>query len=351
MSDGGRTAIGANCSNSMSTTSKYATGCVALVLYLLAAGVFCIGYLAAHDQYGNVDISAEVVGFVLSMVIGAIARMVQTSNTKQVMATVSGDALALKRQLASGRGVPPFFLYLRSFSSDSASVENPAHSSMIIMPGYHRPGAVAWETFFAKAVERYGRLISLGTVTESATADRIVTSDREWRNDFILLATFADAIFIQPSARAGTLWEIEWLKRKLYLSKCIFVIRGLPDEHELRAIGVSLPPESRDPFFTIDSHGNVTRLHQGVNIRKQGRVLSAVADLVSLARANPQRDFASSWKRFQADLAELPQEPATKTNVRAGTPVDVRPIICVECGRRLYGPVCAACERQNLHGA
>jgi hypothetical protein len=290
----------------MSTTSKHGTGCAALFFYLLAAGVFCIGMLAAHDERGESNVGAEFIVGVVSMAIGSVARSLQSSNTRRVMVAASDDASSLKRRLASGHEVPPFFLYLRSFSTDKVSVENPAHTSIILLPGDHKPGAVAWETLFAKAVERYGRLISLGSVTESVTADRIVTSDFEWRNDFILLATFADAIFIQPSARGSTLWEIEWLKKKLYLSKCIFIIRGLPDEHELRAIGVSLPPRSRDPFFTIDAHGTVTHLRLGVSIRKQRRVVSAVSDLLSFTRANPQHDFAASWTRFQADLAELP---------------------------------------------
>ena len=331
----------------MSTASKYATGCIANFFYLLAAAAFFVGMTAAHDPYGNLDVTMGFAVGVVSLLIGSLARMLHSSHTTRVMVAASKDALALKRQLASGRSVPPFFFYLRSFSSDNAGVENPAHTSMILLPGYHKPGGVAWETLFAKAVERYGRLISLGSTTEAATADRILTSDREWRNEFILLATFADAIFIQPSTRAGTLWEIEWLKRKLYLSKCIFVIRGRPDEHELRAIGVALPPESRDPFFTIDVHGNVTRLHHGVNIRKQRRVLSAVADLLSLARVDPQRDFAASWQRFQADLAELPQKPTPAIDALAKTLIEMRPYNCAKCGRKLFNPLCMACGHQN----
>jgi hypothetical protein len=191
----------------MSTASKYATGCAGFFCYLLAAAVFFLGMMAAHDQHGELNVAMALVVGCVSLAIGFLGRTMHSTNTEQAMAAVSYEALALKQQLASGHGVQPFFLYLRSFSSDTASVENPAHTSMIMLPGYHKPGVVAWETLFAKAVERYGRLISLGRLTESATADRIVTSDREWRNDFVLLATFADAIFIQPSARASALGD------------------------------------------------------------------------------------------------------------------------------------------------
>src|ERR1043165_5257452 len=98
----------------------------------------------------------------------------------------------------------------------------------------------------------------------------------------------------------------------------------LPRSRRNRACAVSKNEPARRVLASMDGVDAAAR--------------SAVADLVSLARANP---------RFQADLAELPHGPATTTGVRLKWPIELRPYNCAQCGRMLFNPLCMACGHQN----
>ncbi len=123
-----------------------------------------------------------------------------------------------------------FFLYLRPFSvTGRLGAANPEYNSAPMQPrAYSQPRTIDFETRLASLIEPLGPLVALGHPGEQFGAGRILSADEQWKNNFESLATRAKAILLIPSSTPGTLWEIEWLVQRGFVSRCIFVMPPAP---------------------------------------------------------------------------------------------------------------------------
>jgi hypothetical protein len=134
-------------------------------------------------------------------------------------------------------------------------------------------GDMDLETILAYSLSRISSMIALGHPGEHIGAGRIKTSDEHWQAEIMRLIDKADLIFLIPSHREGTLWEIKNLMQGEHLSKTIFVmppnIIFEKEPYELqwkqaseaaRGFGVDLPPYEREgTFFRMDTNGTLIR--------------------------------------------------------------------------------------------
>jgi hypothetical protein len=132
-------------------------------------------------------------------------RRVQTDQDRN-----AGDfARALQAEEFKDKELPPLFcLYLRPFVTTDKI----------------RIGDMDLETIVAYSVARICPMLALGHPGEHIGAGRIKTSDEHWQEEIMRLIENAKLIFIIPSHREGTLWEIRNLKQGKYLSKTIFIM-------------------------------------------------------------------------------------------------------------------------------
>lgn len=296
----------------------------ASVAYLAAIGLFAglTIYFAAAGRRAQKNLNAEIM--------------------RQRSAETHRDVLLAIRE---GRAPPPFFLYLRPFYADELLVENPRASSIPFLPSHYYEPAVSWESVFAERVETFGRFVSLGTTSDSLSADRIESDESTWMNDFVLLASFANCIFVWPSTRPGTRWEINWLLRKDLVRKSVFVIADGYDAFTemcgdtwdyVRAFLLKLgfaPPAERGCLFTAD---NKIALHRRLRLSRW-RAQTTLREIITVVG---ERDLARGWDLWRSAQAEQ-QDAASQWQLDELDLV----LPCVMCGSALETIVCSVCEQ------
>jgi hypothetical protein len=89
---------------------------------------------------------------------------------------------------------------------------------------YNQSETTDLETMLERAVHQSGILVALGQPGEMIGAGRVAVAEEEWKDRFAALARYAACIFVIPSHRTGTAWEIQWLHQNDLLAKCVFVM-------------------------------------------------------------------------------------------------------------------------------
>jgi hypothetical protein len=219
---------------------------------------------------------------------------------------------------------------------------------LAFLPSHYYAPSVSWESLFAERVEEFGRFVSLGRTSDELGADRIETSDDTWIDDFVILASFADQIFIWPSTRPGTRWEIKWLLEHELLPKCIFVVANGYDDfiettgeswNYVRAFLLMLglnPPVRDGTLFAPAVAPVVTRR---LSVLRRRKSLRAIRELLSVTRY--PESAALRWNNWYAMAERLRAAPAVIETEELGLLLP-----CVECGRALSTIVCAVCEHE-----
>lgn len=164
-----------------------------------------------------------------------------------------------KRVSADVAAGPPlrFGLFLRPFSGTGtfdAQVRDAA--------------AVDLESLLERALGPATPLLALGSGSEALVvgAMRVFLPNAVWWNGFVRLADQAAVVFVVPCGEGETAREIEWLARRRFLSKCVFVMpetvgRGgvRVDLHEMSTVVVER--EEDDARGAVD-HGAAWTLAQ-----------------------------------------------------------------------------------------
>ncbi len=177
------------------------------------------------------------------------------------------DAFAAKifEQLRSGKQAEAFSLFLRPFNFTGQA----ASGDLIAGALQQRAGSASrylsnvafdLEAPLSKATAKMAPLVCLGRPLDHVGAGRILVPDENWKEAIHQLIEHARCVFIIPSTRPGTLWEIDRLVESGVIRKCVFI--DLPDskvagelfrqEQEwpdirtsLQASGYELPDNSR----------------------------------------------------------------------------------------------------------
>ena len=207
MQESGFKPIGARILTGMAAILRWAAAALGLVA--------TIGFIFTF--YGP-----AILVFGIAVALGAAARELQTNVNRAANRRRTAEALQTLHSITEMRPIKPYLLYLRPFYSDEILIENPLRSVSPFRPSFYEPKLVTWEAVLADTLPDYDRLIALGTPSDMSGAARISVPEDHWLRTFAVLATFADAIFIWPSTKAGTKFETEWLVANGLINKCIF---------------------------------------------------------------------------------------------------------------------------------
>ena len=330
----------------------------------LSSWLFYAGAIGLLIYSTTIHLILALLMIPLILFVGSLGNLAHGIAARKTMEVDSDRAASIERELAAGRRTERFFLFLRPFYvTGKLGVANPRKSSLVLSPAYYAPDVVDWETLFAEQVERFGRFVALGRPEEAVGAGRISTSEREWREKFIRLATLADAIFVIPSNRAGTRFEIDWLRDRGWLNKCVFVWPGAFDSvaaqygengaEILRGVGAARLAEAGaagGAMYTLDGDERVDLLIAPLPIAQPQRMFSALSKVLSVVRTDGLSYFERSLALCQSFIDALPPpaeqvdevEPEEEQEEPA---VELTGLACDACGRILDdGFVCATCE-------
>lgn len=215
--------------------------------FLVAAGVFFQTFV--HTEQVQVPIggrlvsrdvpltlSQAVIGLVIALLVAAIGAVIHFYETRSLQKARDRNGLAILQAVLGGNA-PRYFLYLRPFFlTRHMDLANPKHGKLPTMVSFYSEGKTTdVEIMLERAVRKSGPLIALGQPGETIGAGRIAMTEEEWKPTFEALARRAACIFIVPSERTGTRWEIAWLRDGAYLAKAIFIMPPkLTEKTELR---------------------------------------------------------------------------------------------------------------------
>ena len=342
--------------------AKYDESCCGALLRFCGAFVFAVWtisvafvLLVVIDD-GNVSpfvfvflaasaLPSGIVWYGIATIVGAFGQGVQDARARRAMLNASADAAAMQRRILEQHEAPPYNLYLRPFYADRRMVRNPLKSRLPFLPSFYQPRRVPWETVFMRSLRRLGRVISLGYPSSHLAADRIKVDDELWEDTFVLLAHFADRIFVWPSTTTGTLWEVEWLKSETaLLSRCIFVvphfseIPDMPDGENwpsiraaLHEIGIQAPDED-GVLFSVRGPDIFT---ETLDLTGTRRLTAAIEILSSCARA-PEHGPAVRWSEYEAAQSRLAAGAIPRyRRPQFAEDTELKNLTCAQCGIEL----------------
>ncbi|MGH8579832.1 MAG: hypothetical protein ACREVK_06840 [Gammaproteobacteria bacterium] len=216
----------------------------------------------------------EVV-IVLALVLLALGTWLRGRLIKLRQAENDRIAQRIMSEFRADPAVPvaEFYLYLRAFET-TGKLRVPLYLQLRkISIGLFQLVTNDTESYVSNAVRSIAPLIALGRPGEAIGAGRIVTEDANWMADILILMKRAKAIFLVPSSRPGTLWEIETLKREGLLNKVIFIMpprtKGELDTKErweaarqaLASYGLEAPEhQERGLLFEVGPDGKVSNV-------------------------------------------------------------------------------------------
>jgi hypothetical protein len=144
------------------------------------------------------------------------------------------DRRAVRTLAAIENGAPApygaYSIWLRPFTSTgrcwviARSTKAGTRNQPARLTGY-RVVVADLETLLATIMEPIAPVIALGKSGEQVGAGRADVPDDRWQEAFALLARSAHAIFLLPSTRSGTHWELDFLVREpALLDRTVFLV-------------------------------------------------------------------------------------------------------------------------------
>lgn len=166
-------------------------------------------------------------GFLLALLIGLpfllIGCWFVSQHEGNVQTSVNKGATEILDQIRDSQPVNAFFLYLRPFSSTNAYRLANDHLNLFSWELWERDGFDDLERVLSRTLRPTAEFIALGNPGEHRGAGKVLTTEDEWRQAVSMLMRAARLIIVIPSHQAGTLWELNELKRQGHLSKSIFI--------------------------------------------------------------------------------------------------------------------------------
>lgn len=210
--------------------TDFGSGGIATPLYALSSAIaFAIVWVSTKNELPPTDLPIPT--FVLALAL-AVAIMVIGSSLggffsrrhKKVQQQLRDDRAREILELAGADTPPDYSLYLRAFET-TGRMPREASSSMN-MPGFDArtddDRLNDFETALAECVENGIPMVALGEPGEHIGAGRVSSTEDCWKDSISLLASSAAVIFLLPSTRPGTQWEIDFLRSNRLFKKTIF---------------------------------------------------------------------------------------------------------------------------------
>ncbi len=163
--------------------------------------------------------------------VGAVAASVRMWELKRKQRVRDNDAADILNRLERGEK-PRFSLYLRTFGvTGNLPLEQSSEAERLLFGQPH----LDFERLLAHAAESDAPLVALGKPEEHVGAGRILTDDATWEQKILRLAEHAVNIFVIPSSRPGTAWEIDMIVCNGLWSKTVFLMPPALSEPLARA--------------------------------------------------------------------------------------------------------------------
>lgn len=252
---------------------------ISIMIVSFAVGYWIFRLIIELDQ-SRLQMSASDIASRLSMflIVGFIALFVSLVLQRRDQRRGDKDrseraAALLARALLAPKSdqQKPFALYLRPFTSTAAiRYRNPLMRTLGTPEFYERDQIIDIERMLAEALEPYAPLVGFGVPGEHFGAGRIQAEEASWRENVSTLIDAADQITLLPSDRAGTQWEIGYIKAAEKLSHTVWVMPPATKSLNVNEYwrnarqvtyekhGLKLPSYQEDgALFTISADGDV----------------------------------------------------------------------------------------------
>lgn len=213
----------------MPKRTDFGAGYWAKVLYFIGGavptGIVMAASKAPWDVFSSapLEIGTIVVGggIVFPALCGLSARALSQSHKRGEQTKRDKRAAEIMRECTAG-SAQDFSLYLRAFETTARMPYEAGFSVSAVDLRQADDAETDLETGLAEAVEGDIPLVALGKPGEHHGAGRILTSDDRWQSDLALLADKATILFMVPSVRPGTLWEVDRIISDRLLHKTIW---------------------------------------------------------------------------------------------------------------------------------
>jgi hypothetical protein len=207
---------------------------------------------------GVVLVAGGIVVFVLGVwyVVQAYYSYLSVRRWEQARVQRRRDLRATRTLAAIQNDAPApygaYSIWLRPFTSTgrcwaiARSTKAGTKNQPAMVTGY-RVVVADLETLLATVMEPMAPVIALGQSGEQVGAGRVDVPDDRWQEAFAVLARSAHAIFLLPSTREGTHWEIDFLMREpALLERTVFLVPPAFFGHVMGGIvGVERDPGAR----------------------------------------------------------------------------------------------------------
>jgi len=202
----------------------------------------------------------------------------------------------------------PLALYLRAFAFDGKIlVPNPDISRLLYWTWFPYRSTVLekinLEELLTLGVGGQASFVAIGRPGEVHGAGKVLTTDAEWRGEFVRLATSASLVCSVPALYESTLWELEWLAQHQMFEKTLMIFTALhtaPEEEKFRLealrkklaeYGWHLPDNlSTSSFVLFNRDGSIKRHYPGTRFRKS-EIAGIVAQSLEHSRARNGAGF------------------------------------------------------------
>src|SRR5262245_9597594 len=290
---------------------------------------------------------AQFAWFLCCALMAEIYQRVRRASIVRLQAGRDREGAALLASLdRSPENSRKFALYLRPFR-----VTGNLPTSL---PGAHYTesqfeGVLDFEGLLEDALRDTLPLVALGRPMETYGAGRILTDDLTWQTKIIEMMQAAQTIFVIPSNRPGTLWEVEHILQNNLIEKCLFIMpptgavkwtkepeerwhydealvdqaRDWQDTVQALAPMVRLPLyEQSGALFTISPSGEVNKYSQMPLLLPKftgvARYLEAIRETIAELRNDPAAVAESSAHRAIATDAGFFGHEAKEYDVTPG---------------------------------
>jgi hypothetical protein len=275
----------------LATGSVQGSHFISSALTMVAA--FIVWTLHNHPMLTFKDI---LIGSLVSSFIGGLASF---APSRLVQRSRDDVADAIRQGLLAGDPAvreQSYALYVRPFAVTRKFFEEPLQKPYVppVLPAYYGRRNAELEEIVSDVTWPLAiPLIALGKPGEAFGAGRLKSSNKDWKEDAAALIEGSDFLFVVPSNREGTMWELQQIMEKKILHHCIFLMPwqvghpyGSQDWHETMAacaeIGLLLPPwTAQGALFLTDRHGGwLVQEHLQELVHKPGMLEISVLELM-----------------------------------------------------------------------
>jgi hypothetical protein len=192
-----------------------------VLIFLAGAHIFVVSGIA-RPQAPRAPLGDLFLAFIEAIPLIAIGIFLLRRHAKERQSRL--DRVATEILSSDGNQKGGYFLYLRPFGSTQRFCISPAYGNPASMRHFETGGSDDIETLLRQALSATGSLVALGKPGEHIGAGRAQSTDATWQDDVKKLAASARLIFLLPSHKPGTLWEISHLKTHDLLKHTILIM-------------------------------------------------------------------------------------------------------------------------------